>query len=602
MMTKLATYSWLVLLVVGLHTALAQTSRPIDPTIARIRDEGLNHSHAMETLSYLTDVIGPRLTGSPNLRRANDWTQARFTAWGLANAHQEPWGPFGRGWVLKRFSMQVIDPQAIIVTAYPKAWSPGLEKPIEAGVVYVEGKDEAELAKWHGKLTGMIVLAGAPRTVKAHFEAPGVRMSDEDLLVYANSNGGNVVPARPPEHKPPTAELLVPTTRPARFGPRGQRQASPTTRPIPTPTSQPAGISSSKLLAFLQKENAAMVLSASPQGDGGTIFVAQAAVPGVDFRDRNAPKIWSIKAPPNVPQVAVAVEDYNRMVRMIQQGEKLKMAVDLRVEFQEREELAYNTIAEIRGSDLKEQLVMLGGHMDSWHSGTGATDNGAGVAVAMEAVRILKALDLKPRRTIRVALWTGEEEGLLGSKAYVKEHFGYFPEEAGPTTGPATRSGQRFAQRPTPKLVKGPEYDRLCAYFNLDNGTGKARGVFLQENEALWPVFRRWMVPLNDLGATTISLASTGSTDHISFDTIGLPGFQFIQDPIEYMSRTHHSNQDVYDRVQEEDVKQAAVVMAVFVYEAAMADQMLPRKPLPTTRPFRQRPTTAPSTASNGPL
>ena len=260
---------------------------------------------------------------------------------------------------------------------------------------------------------------------------------------------------------------------------------------------------------------------------------------------------------------------------MIQAGEKVKMAVDLSVEWQDKDPMGYNTIAEIPGSDLKDEVVMLGGHMDSWHSGTGATDNAAGVAVAMEAVRILQALNLKPRRTIRIALWTGEEQGLLGSRAYVAEHFGKMET-------PAAAPGAVASPSPAPSvLVKKPEYEKFSGYFNLDNGTGKIRGVYLQGNESVRSLFRSWLTPFREMGASTLSISNTGGTDHLSFDGIGLPGFQFIQDEIEYDTRTHHSNQDVFDRIQADDMKQAAVIMAAFVYNAAMREEKLPRKPAP---------------------
>jgi carboxypeptidase Q len=269
----------------------------------------------------------------------------------------------------------------------------------------------------------------------------------------------------------------------------------------------------------------------------------------------------------------VSNEQYNRMARMLQQGEKLKMAVELGVKFHDEDPNAYNTIAEIPGSDLKDQVVMLGAHMDSWHSGTGATDNAVGCAVAMEAVRILKTLGLQPRRTVRVGLWSGEEEGLFGSKAYVAEHFGaYKPVTASPGSGTASAA-------PT-ELERKPDYEKLSAYYNLDNGTGKIRGVYAQGNDAVRPIFREWLTPFKEMGASTVTISDTGSTDHVSFDAIGLPGFQFIQDTVEYDTRTHHSNQDVYDRAQADDLKQAAVIMATFVYNTAMRDDLMPRKPL----------------------
>ena len=275
-----------------------------------------------------------------------------------------------------------------------------------------------------------------------------------------------------------------------------------------------------------------------------------------------------------VPQMTVATEDYNRLVRMIQAGEKVQMTVDLAVQYHDEDTNGYNTVAEIPGSDLKDEVVMVGGYMDSWHAGTGATDNGAGVAVAMEAAtNHSMALGLKPRRTIRVALWSGEEEGLFGSSNYVKNHFGEMK-----------NGGNIFGipqpNQPKPELIKGADYDKLSAYYNLDNGTGKIRGVYMQGNSAVAPIFRQWLAPFGEMGASTLTMQNTGGTDHLSFDRIGLPGFQFIQDEIEYSSRTHHSNEDVYDRIQPEDMKQAATIMAAFIYQTAMMDEKMPRKPM----------------------
>ncbi len=331
----------------------------------------------------------------------------------------------------------------------------------------------------------------------------------------------------------------------------------------------------SKALQFLTDEGAAVVVEPSREGDGGTLFVAQASVPGVSpFPTPGATtrrvSAWDKDAPKFPPQLVLAKEHYNRLVRMLKQGETLKLAVDLAVRFHDDDPMVYNTIAEIPGTDLKDEVVMLGGHLDSWHAGTGATDNAAGVAVAMEAVRILKSLDLKPRRTVRIALWTGEEQGLNGSRAYVIKHFGKTPPSLyGASSGVSTSSS------PT------PEFEKFSAYFNLDNGTGKVRGVYLQGNEQVRNLFRTWLLPFRDAGAMTLTLANTEGTDHLSFDGIGLPGFQFIQDTVEYHSRTHHSNQDLYDRLQPDDLKQASSVLAAFVYNTAIRDEKLPRKPSP---------------------
>lgn len=533
----------------------APTPDPNDP-IVRIKDEGINRSQVIQTLSYLSDVIGPRLTASPGMKRSNEWTRDQLTKWGLQNAHLEAWGPFGRGWSLKRFSAQVSEPLDIPLIAYPKAWSPSTEGPLTAEVVYIDAKNEAELEKYRGQLKGKIVLTAPMREVAAHFEALGTRLNEKNLLALAD--------APDPRTNPP---------RNFGSGGGGGRGGG---------AFQFAG----KKLQFFQQEGAALLVDPS-RGDGGTLFVQSASVPPPVSTDPAAPNPpralppYDKNAPKIVPQLVLAVEHYNRIARMLLAGEKVKMTVDLAVEWQDADPMGYNTVAEIPGTDLKDEIVMLGGHMDSWHAGTGATDNGAGVSVAMEAVRIIQALGLKPRRTIRIALWTGEEEGLLGSRAYVAQHFGKFEPPPG-TTAPAFGG-----PAPGSKLVTTPEYEKFAGYFNLDNGTGKIRGVYLQGNESVRPIFRQWLMPFRDRpddkqpwGATTLSISNTGGTDHLSFDGIGLPGFQFIQDEIEYDTRTHHSNQDVFDRIQGDDMKQAATIMAAFVYNAAMRDEKLPRKPM----------------------
>ena len=534
-------------------TSAQPAANPNDP-IARIKDEGLNRSQVMQTLSYLTDVIGPRLTGSPGMKRANEWTRDQLTKWGLQNARLEPWGPFGRGWSLKRFSAEIIEPQAIPLIAYPKAWSPGTGGELTADVVYVSAKDEAELQNFKGKLKGAIVLTSPIREVKARFEPLGTRRDEKNLLALADA---------PDPINSPSG---------------GRRQMSPEQRA--------AFDFLARKYQFFLDEGAALLVDPSRAGDGGTLFVQSATVPRLAGSTPAEPNVRGVppydkSAPKMTPQMVMSIEHYNRLVRMLEAGEKVKMAVSLEVEWHDKDLMAYNTVAEIPGTDLKDEIVMLGGHMDSWHAGTGATDNGAGVAVGMEAVRIIQALGLKPRRTIRIALWSGEEQGLLGSRAYVAQHFGKVespPNTAG-TTGAISGSGNG-APAPTPVLMKKPAYDKFSSYFNLDNGTGRIRGVYLQGNEIARPLFRQWLMPFRDLGAMTLSISNTGGTDHLAFDGIGLPGFQFIQDQIEYSTRTHHSNQDVFDRIQADDMKQAATIMASFVYNAAMMDEKLPRKPL----------------------
>jgi carboxypeptidase Q len=552
----------------GAQAQPSPTPDPNDP-VQRIRDEALNRSQIMQTLDRLTNVIGPRLTGSPGMRRANEWTRDQLAKWGLQNAHVEPWGTFGRGWSLKRFSAGAVEPQAFPLNAYPKAWSPATAGPLTAEVVYVDAKDEAGLEKFRGQLRGKIVLNGAVRDPAAHFEPEGTRRTEKDLLELANAPDPATVPPRPR-----VAADMRATTR----------------------------FNSAKLF-FYQQEGAALVIDPS-RGDGGNIFVQQAAVPqalptdpralqAFLNRDPDAPRqsrAWDKDAPAFAPQVVLSVEHYNRLARMLQAGERVLASFDIEAQFLDQDLTAANTVAEIPGTDLKDEVVMLGGHMDSWHGGTGATDNAAGVAVAMEAVRILKALGLQPRRTIRVALWSGEEEGLLGSRAYVEQHFGKLETpQPTPRPTPEPTPGAEKAQptaQPTPtpapaRLITKPEYDKLSVYFNLDNGTGKIRGVYMQGNEQVRTLFRRWLAPFADLGAQTLTLSNTGSTDHVPFNDIGLPGFQFIQDAVEYNTRTHHSTQDTFERIQPDDVKQAAAIMAAFVYQAAMLDEKLPRKPAP---------------------
>jgi hypothetical protein len=516
--------------------APAQTNdSPSDP-LALIREQGLTtNSQAMAMLSYLSDVIGARLTGSPNLRRANDWTKTKLESWGLTNAHLEPWGPFGRGWELKHFSAQIVAPYAFPLIGCPQAWSPGLSRTLTGNVVYLGDVTESNLSIYKGKLAGAIVLVSPIREIPERYDPLVSRQTDTNLLNLANATG---VPRGPGAPRPISA---------------------PGTNGLPNIF---------RLLAFLQREKAGLAVSESTSGEGGTVFVASALVP---YTNIFAPGLhytpaYAFKVPPLPPQITLAAEDYNRLVRMIRQGVQLKMEVDLKVKFHDEDRMAYDTVAEIPGSDLKDQLVMLGGHLDSWQAATGATDNGAGVAACMEAVRIIEATHLHPRRTIRIGLWTGEEQAMFGSMAYVSNHFGYFPTNSGFTT-----VGRRS------QLVRGPEYDKLSVYFNLDNGAGKIRGIYTEDNEGARAIFRKWFEPFHDLGAETVTLARTGSTDHVSFDRIGLPGFQFIQDPLDYGTRSHHSNEDVFDRIQADDLKQAATILAAFVYNAAMQEAPIPR-------------------------
>jgi hypothetical protein len=520
-------------------------------TIDKIKDEGMNHSQVMQTLSYLTDVIGPRLTNSPNMKRANEWTRDTMAKWGMQNAKLVAWGPWGRGWALKSFSASVIDPQLITVAAYPKAWSPSTPGPVTSEIVLLDLKTDEDLAKYKGQLKGKIVFLSQPRELKAEFAPLGERLSNEDLDKLAAAPDPSNAPA---SQRQRTQEQLDAFLKTAQIN---ARRAN-----------------------FLVDEGVAVIVDNSFRGSGGTIFVSGASVAGpipekVDDLFGRRSSAWSKEFESKmVPQMTMASEDYNRIVRMIQNGVKPKMTIDIQAQYHDEDLMGYNTVAEIPGTDplLKDEVVMLGGHLDSWHAGTGATDNAAGCAVAMEAARILLASGLKPRRTIRVALWSGEEQGLNGSREYVKQTFGEM--KGGTLFGPADPNA------PKPELIKAADYDKLSAYYNLDNGTGKIRGVYMQGNAAVRPYFETWLAPFADMGAKTLTLSNTGGTDHLSFDRIGLPGFQFIQDEIEYDTRTHHSNQDNYDRLQADDMKQAATVMAAFVYQTAMMDEKMPRKKL----------------------
>jgi hypothetical protein len=560
---------------------VAKLSGQVDPTIALIRDEGLNHSQIESTLNSLCNVIGQRLTASPSQAAASKWTCDTLQGWGLSNAHVEPWGPFGNGWSLESFSLRMISPEVVQLHAFPKAWSPAFDGNRSLEVVYLDARSVKELSKYHGMLKGKAVLIGTPRPTDPHFDPTAQRMSAADLQTLAAAPVGKS-----------KVELLQPTSQPV-----NQSAGSlPTT--ASSASTKPTGLSAAAALAFASeeldfavKEHAAVVLDASTKGDNGTIFVASAVAPWLRVKSQTnpashpattgpttRPKAWAADAPTIPPQATLCIEDFNRLVRMLRLNQHLTLSMDLKVHFYPPSETnTCNTIAEIPGSDLKDQLVMVGGHLDSWHAGTGATDNAVGAACAMEAVRIIQSLNLHPRRTIRIALWTGEEQGLLGSTAYVKEHFGILPDD--PTTRPASQSTTQPPKPDLSKLVKQPEYNRLSVYLNLDNGTGKIRGIYAQSNPMAVAYFHDWLAPFADLDASTVTLANTGSTDHISFDRIGLPGFQFIQDPIEYNNLTHHSNEDVYDRIQMQDMKQASTIMAAFLWDAANMNQRFPRKP-----------------------
>ena len=491
----------------------------------RIRQEEFRNSKVMEIASGLVDFIGARLTGSPNMKRANEWTRDKLTEFGLANAHLESWGPFGHGWSYDSCSLRLVSPDVAQLWALPRAWSASTNGAVRGVPVHVKLETKEDLDKNKGKLTGKFVLLGDVVEMKPHDKTQYQRYDEKSL---ADLGAYEIPGARPPRF-----------TREEALKRRAFFRA---------------------LIPFLAEEKPLAVIVPGG-GDYGTFHVQSAG----GYRDGEAYP---------VPSVVLSDEQYGRLVRLLDQGKEPELELDVRAHDFPNAETS-NTVAEIPGSDKKGEVVMLGAHLDSWHAGTGATDNGAGDIVAMEVVRVLKAIGIQPKRTIRIALWSGEEEGLLGSRAYVSQHFASRPEP------PAEeRDLPSTLRRNTGPLTIKPEHAKLAAYFNLDNGTGKVRGVYAQENAAVVPIFEAWLDPLKDLGVTTVTMRNTGGTDHLSFDSIGLPGFQFIQDEIEYGQRTHHTNYDVYERLQREDLMQAVVVMATFVWEAANRPDMLPRKPL----------------------
>src|ERR1700733_6825788 len=506
-----------------------------------IREEGLQHSHVMDYAGGLIDGIGPRLTGSPNMAKANAWTRDQLTKMGCVNAHLEDWGEFGMGWQQLNTWVRMVEPDTAVFVAQATPWSPSSNGPVKAEAISVVINDESDLAKYKGKLGGKIVLLGAKREVPST-EKPFFERYDEkqlkELEAFPLENSNADMQARIERYL-----KRIALTR--------------------------------KILPFLSEEKPAGVIVPSRDGKngGGT---------GIIFDDNGAslgrtPYHRDTAVP--FPVVVTQIESYGRVFRLLANHVPVSLEMDVETKFTGDHEHGFDTVAEIPGTDpaLKDEVVMVGGHLDSWISGTGATDNGAGSIVAMEGMRILNALKVKPRRTVRIALWSGEEEGLFGSKGYAAQHFGSFPL----STAPDQMELPEYMRKPGGPLTLKPEQKLISAYFNVDNGTGRIRGIYTQGNAAVDSIFAQWMAPLKDLGVTTVSNRNTGGTDHLSFDAVGIPGFQFIQDPMDYETRTHHSNMDTYERLQPADLKQLAVVEAIFVYNAAMRDQMIPRKPLP---------------------
>ncbi len=523
---------------------------------AQIRTEGLQHSHVMEYMSGLSDGIGPRLTGSPNMKKANEWTRDRMTDAGLSNAHLEDWGEFGIGWAQVNSWARMITPDTEPIWIQAAPWSPATKGAVSGDTVLVELNTEADLAKYKGKLGGKIVLLGAPHAIVDLTDPLFHRYTEEELK-----------------------EMEGPETR------RAGAAGAPNIQQLMADRARLAALRAAAL-KMMNEEGVAVILSPSRDGGkgGGT---------GIIFDDNGANLSRGAQTRAGavtIPNAVTTVEMYGRIYRLLKAQVPVKMEVNIETTTTGDHEHGFNTVAEIPGTDpkLKDQVVMVGGHLDSWISGTGATDNGAGSVVAMEAVRILKALNIKPKRTIRLALWSGEEQGLFGSRGYVKEHFGEVTLPAGVTGDAATMAALGMGgQRGPLKTTK--EWETLDAYYNLDNGTGRVRGVYTQGNFAIAPIFAQWIAPLKDLGVTTITNRNTGGTDHLSFDALGLPGFQYIQDPMDYETRTHHSNMDTVERIHEDDLKQAAVVEAIFLYNTSEREAMMPRKPYPHPEEDHQR-------------
>jgi Zn-dependent M28 family amino/carboxypeptidase len=496
-------------------------------------------SKVMDTLWNLTDRLGPRLTNSPQFRAAGAWAVGQLKEWGLSNVALEKWstadlvtGPIP-GWQATGYAGAMVEPSWMPIIGVPVAWTAGTNGPITAEAFLAQISTPADLEKFHGKLKGKIVMTSAIPDLELPVTPLATRYTSEQLNDMATE--------------------LIPVPAKA--------SAAPAT---PAMTAEERSEFLEKQRKFFADEGALMTLQATARGENGLLFGG------------GAPRTGDVTH--NLPQVSITAENYTRIARLLQHNVPVKLSFDIKTEFTADTD-SFNVIAEIPGATKPQEVVMVGGHFDSWHYGTGATDNGAGSAVAMEVMRILKSLDLKMDRTVRLALWGGEEEGLYGSAAYVKAHF----------ADPAV-------MKPT------AEHANLSGYFNIDNGTGRIRGIYLQGNEMMRPVFEQWFAALKDLTPGVITIRNTTGTDHLSFDAVGLPGFQFVQDPLDYSTRTHHSNMDVYDHVQPADLEQMAIVEAVFVYNAATRPDKLPRKDLPApTPPAGGRGGTAatPTTAGN---
>lgn len=503
---------------------LAQEEKLDLTMMQKIREEGLQHSKVMDIALHLTDLNGNRLTNSPGYLKAANYAKETLSGWGLTNATLDAWGEFGKGWELEKSYLAMTAPYYKPLLAYPKTWTSGTNGAKSASILLVNITDSASVLAYKGKLRGKIILIDKLDPYTHSFKADASRYSEEDLAKMAA--------AKPqPPMDTATARRMA-SQRATGFG-GAQRSLN-------------------QLKEMAKKEGAVAILSTGIRSHDGTIFAQGGGA-------------YKATDPENFLDMVLGIEDYNTLLRIARSGESVKLDADVKTKFQTNNTQGYNVIAEIPGTDpkLKDEVVMIGAHLDSWQTGTGATDNASGSSVMMEAIRILKTLGVQNKRTIRIGLWSGEEQGLLGSRGYVKK---------------------TFADPANMQLL--PAHANFSSYFNIDNGTGKIRGIYLQGNEACRNIFSSWLAPFKDLGASTVTISNTGGTDHQAFDAVGLPGFQFIQDPIEYDSRTHHSNMDVYDHLIEADLKQISTIVAAFVYNASQREEKLPRKDLPKARGF----------------
>jgi carboxypeptidase Q len=515
---------------------LGAASEKIDfDAINKIKAQGLNPatSKVMEISIWLEDVYGPRLTGSPNVQKAAEWAAGQMKDWGLTNVALEPWPDrqgFDRGWVNEKFYMAAVAPQEFPIPGTPTGWTPGTNGLVRGDVVLVTETTQEDLQKYAGKLKGKWILTQAPPDVAAYWNPLATRQTQEELEKMELAT-------------PPGPEFGVPNPNAGRGG-RGRGGF---------------GQQTFNRNEWFVAQGVAGLLSTAPRGHGiYTIGGNRATDPAK-----------------SVPQIVIPAEQYGRMARILQKNMPVTIEADIKNTYTPNPPM-FNVVGEIRGTDKADEVVMLGAHFDSWHAATGATDNGAGSAAMLEAMRILKQSGVTLRRTVRIGLWTGEEQGLIGSRQYVAAHFGKCKDAPPP---PGQRGGGRGGCQSGYAFT--PEQAKFAGYFNIDNGTGAIRGVYLQQNESVAPIFREWMEPFRSIGMTSLTIRNTGGTDHQSFDAVDLPGFQFIQDEVEYDTVTHHTNQDAYERLQPEDMRKNATIAAGFAYLAANRDDKLPRKPMP---------------------